>query len=260
VNENVEVDRLSHGGVLRLAFSRDRGNVLTSALLARIDEILAEHTDDPHLKLVMLEGVGKNFSVGASIDEHKREHVAAMLGTFHHLVRRLVTYPIATAALVRGRCLGGAFEVALSCNFVIAANDATFACPEIALGVFPPTLAALGPLRLGASWAERLALTGEDLDAETARSLGFVTELVPDGTDVLEHALAWFDRRLAKRSAFALRRTLDAVRTGSGVAERVTRTLAEIERLYIERVVPSFDGNEGIEAFVAKREAHWKDA
>lgn len=260
MNEQVDALRLSDGGVLRIAFSRDKGNVLTSALLARMGEILAEHTDDPHLKLVMLEGVGKHFSVGASIDEHKKEHVAAMLETFHHLVRRLVTYPVATAALVRGKCLGGAFEIALACNFVIASRDATFACPEIALGVFPPTLAALGPLRLGASWAERLALTGEDLDVETARALGFVTEIVPDEADVLEHAVAWFDRRLAKRSAFALRRTLEAVRTGSGVAERMTRTLAEIERQYLERVVPSFDGNEGIDAFVAKREARWRDA
>ncbi len=260
MTEHVEVERLSRGAVVRIAFSREKGNVLTSALIAGIDAALAEHAGDPHLKLVMLEGTGKHFSLGASIDEHKKEQVVAMLGRFHRLVRRLVTYPVPTAALVRGTCLGGAFELALACNFVIAARGATFACPEIALGVFPPVLAALGPLRLGASWTERLALTGEDLDAETAHMIGFVTELVPNGTDVLAHAVAWFDDKLGKRSAFALRRTLDAVRTGSGVAERATRTLDEIEKQYLERVVPSFDGNEGIDAFLAKRAPLWRDA
>jgi len=260
MTERVEVDRLSRGDVLRIAFSREKGNVLTGALLAGIDAVLAEHAADPRLKLVMLEGTGKHFSLGASIDEHRKEHVGAMLERFHRLVRRLVTYPIPTAALVRGKCLGGAFELALSCNFVVASRDATFACPEIALGVFPPVLAALGPLRLGSSWAERLALTGEDLGAEMAHAIGFVTEIVPIGTDVLEHAVAWFDEKLAKRSAFALRRALEAVRTGSGITERATRTLAEIEKQYLERVVPSFDGNEGIDAFVAKREPLWRNA
>ncbi len=260
MSEHVSVDRLSCGDVVRVAFSNDKGNILTGALLAGLDAVLAEHAEDPHLKLVMLEGTGKHFSLGASIEEHKKEHVQAMLESFHRLVRRLTSYPVPTAVLVRGKCLGGAFELALACTFVIAARSAAFACPEIALGVFPPVLAALGPLRLGASWAERLALTGEELDAETARAVGLVTCVVPDGTDVLEHAVAWFDDKLAKRSAFALRRTLAAVRTGSGIVERMTRTLADVERQYIERVVPSFDGNEGIEAFLAKREPRWRDA
>ena len=260
MSAHVGVDRLSDGAALRLAFSHEKGNVLTSELLARVDAALAEHAADPHLKLVLLEGVGKHFSLGASIDEHDKAHVAGMLASFHSLVRRLATYPVATAALVRGRCLGGALELALSCNFVFAARSAVFACPEITLGVFPPVLAALGPMRIGAAWTERLALTGADLDADTARAIGLVTEVVPDGVDVLERAVVWFEATLAKRSAFALRRTLEAVRAGSAVGERVTRTLGEIERQYLERVVPSFDGNEGIDAFLAKREPRWRDA
>ena len=259
MNESVAVDRVCNGEVARVAFSGDKGNVLTMALLEKLDATLADLAGDRHLKLVILEGAGKHFSVGASIEEHDRDHAAAMLSRFHGFVRRLATFPAPTAAVVRGKCLGGAFELALACNFVIAARAAAFACPEITLGVFPPVLAALGSLRLGAAWAERLTLTGEEIDAEVARALGFVTEVVPDGTDALEHAIAWYEKKLARKSAFALRQALAAVRIGSGVDDRVTTTLARIEKRYVDHVVPSFDGNEGIAAFLTKRDPRWRN-
>ncbi|MBZ5522125.1 MAG: enoyl-CoA hydratase/isomerase family protein, partial [Acidobacteriia bacterium] len=59
-----------------------------------------------------------------------------------HVIELGDGYPVPVAALVEGRCLGGAFELALCCHFVFAARSAVFACPEIKLGVFPPVLAA----------------------------------------------------------------------------------------------------------------------
>ena len=248
---SITVDRVSDGAVARVVFSGEKGNVLGKALLEKLDATLADLAGDRRLKLVVIEGAGKHFSVGASIEAHQREQVAAMLASFHALIRRLVTFPVATAAVVRGKCLGGAFELALACNFVFASREASFACPEIALGVFPPVLAALGPSRLGATWAERLTLTGEEVDAETAHGIGIVTEL----GDVL----AWYDEKLAKKSAFSLRQALAAVRIGAGIA-RVVESLAEIEKRYLEQIVPSHDGNEGLAAFMAKREPQWRDA
>ena len=256
----VRTDRIGNGAVLRVVLSGEKGNVLTRALLSELDGVLAAHAGDPHLKLVLFEGAGRHFSFGASVEEHRKAHVRAMLMTFHSVIRRLVGYPIATAALVRGRCLGGAFELALACNFILATEDARFACPEIALGVFPPVLAALGPLRLGGAWTDRLVITGAELDIRTAESIGLVTERIPDGVDPLEHAMEWFATRMEKHSAFALRQALAATRRGSEIALPVTRTLGELERLYLERTVTSLDGNEGIEAFLAKRPPRWSDA
>ncbi len=248
---SITVDRASNGAVARVVFSGEKGNVLGKALLEKLDATLADLAGDRRLKLVVIEGAGRHFSVGASIEEHQRDQVAAMLASFHALIRRLVTFPVATAAVVRGKCLGGAFELALACNFVFATSDAAFACPEIALGVFPPVLAALGPLKLGATWAERLTLTGDEIDAETAHEIGIVTEI--------GDALAWYEKKLARKSAFSLRQALAAVRIGSGIA-RVTESLAEIEKRYLDQIVPSHDGNEGIAAFMAKREPQWRDA
>jgi cyclohexa-1,5-dienecarbonyl-CoA hydratase len=260
MSDLVRVDRIGHGAVLRIVLAGEKGNVLTSALLSELDAALAAHASDAHLKLVLFEGSGKHFSFGASVEEHRKDRVRAMLRTFHGVVLRVLSYPVATAALVRGRCLGGAFELALACNFVIAADDASFACPEISLGVFPPVLAALGPSRLGATWTDRLVLTGQSLDARTAEAIGLVTARAPAGVDLLEHAMDWYAASLEKHSAFALRQALDATRKGSGMIERAERTLADLEKLYLERVVSSADGNEGIEAFLAKRPPQWVDA
>ena len=72
--------------------------------------------------------------------------------------------------------------------------------------------------------------------------------------------MGWYDKKLARGSAYALRQALAAVRTGSGIADRASRALAEIEGQYLERIVTSFDGNEGIAAFLEKREPRWRDA
>lgn len=259
MSESVRADRIGDGAVLRIVFSREKGNVLTGALVAALDATLKEHASDPHLKLVLFEGAGRHFSFGASVEEHQKEQVKGMLQGFHGLIRRIVEYPVATAALVRGKCLGGAFEMALACNFVFASHDAVFACPEISLGVFPPVLAALGPLKLGVTWTDRLVLTGGELDASTAHAIGLVIEKVPAEAEALEHVMEWFATNLGRHSAFALGQALAAARIGSGITERVTKTLDAIERKYLDGVVQSFDGNEGIAAFMQKRAPKWVD-
>lgn len=255
----IHAERAHDDAVLHLTFAA-KGNVLTAALMERLEAVLAEHQAEPHLKLVTLAGEGRHFSFGASVEEHRPDQAATMLARFHALIRRLGAYPIATAALVQGKCLGGAFELALACNFVLAANAAVFACPEVRLGVFPPALAVLGPSRLGAPLTERLLLGGGELTAAEALACGFVTEVAALDRELRTLADELFRRWLAPSSAFALRQGLAAIRDASGWAERLGPGLAAAERRYLEHVVPSHDGREGIEAFLAKRAPTWRDA
>ena len=97
-----------------------------------------------------------------------------MLPAFHRLIADLLDAPCPTAAIVRGRCLGGGFEVALACDLVFASHDAKLGVPEVSLGVFPPAAAALLPLRVGASRASRAVLTGEALPADWWEQAGLV--------------------------------------------------------------------------------------
>lgn len=254
----IKSELIEDGGLLRVVIDNPRGNVLTSAVLRELDAVLARHAAHQGLKLVLISGEGKHFSFGASVEEHAEDQVADMLATFHGVIRRLGNYPVATATLVNGRCLGGAFELALGTNFVLATPNAVFGCPEIKLGVFPPVLAALGPARLGVAWTERLLLTGGDLHADRAELAGFVTEILRDDDPGAE-AIAWYRSALAPLSAYSLRQALAAARLGSGLADRLDRGIAEAECLYLERIVSSYDGNEGIEAFLAKRPPVWRN-
>lgn len=246
------------GTVLRLVLDQPPANVLTMAMVRELGDALEEHRRRPGLRLVLLRGAGANFSYGASVEEHRRDQAPAMLAAFHEFLRRLAAYPVPTAALVEGKCLGGGFELVLCCHFLFAAAGSSFACPEIKLGVFPPLLATLGPHRLGSLVAERLLLTGEALDAAAAERLGLLTGLF-DGDDAEAALLDWYRRTLRPLSAHALRQATHAAREASGMLAALERSLAAAERHYVDQVVASHDGNEGIEAFLAKRKPEWRD-
>lgn len=246
--------------LLDLVIDVPKGNILTGEVMRALDGLLVEYESRPALRLVTIRGEGRNFSFGASVEEHRRDTVREMLTTFHGLIRRIASYPIPVATLVDGRCLGGAFEVALASHFVLATRTAVFGCPEIKLGVFPPVLAALGPSRLGGALSERLLLTGAELGVDAAHATGFVSAVVPEGVALDAFALDWFQRTLAPLSAIALRHGVRAARRGAQLEASLGDTLAAVERQYLDDVVKSHDGNEGIEAFLARREPVWRNA
>ncbi len=247
------------GGILLLTLDRPKGNILSMEMVGELSDALEVHRDASGLKLVVLRGAGGNFSFGASVEEHKKDQAAAMLGGFHRFIRQLSAYPVPTAAVVEGSCLGGGFEVVLCCNFLFAATGARFACPEIRLGVFPPVLAALGARRLGGFLAEGLLLTGETLGAEELERRGLLTAQFAAAEDPWEGLLAWYAKRLQPLSAYVLRQATEAARSSSGWLAELDRVLDAAERLYLERLLPSHDGNEGIEAFLEKRPPRWQD-
>lgn len=246
---------LEGGGLLRIVLDKPKGNILSQAMMAAIAEHLSLHAGDRSLRLVVLQGANGQFSFGASVEEHRREQAPAMLRALSQLVRQIVSYPVPVAALVEGRCLGGAFELVLAAHLVFATPDAQMGCPEIKLGVFPPVLAALGPWRLGGGLSDRLVLTGETLSGSQAHAIGFA-QLISSFDDLV----AWYRAGPAKLSALALRNAAQATRLGAGTAPLIGERLEALEKLYLERVLPSRDGNEGIEAFLARRPPRWEDA
>jgi len=136
--------------------------------------------------------------------------------------------------------------------------NAIFACPEIKLGVIPPVLAAIGGKRMPPAVAERIMLTGEEIDASMATTFGLVTGVVADGRDVEGATRDWYRKHLRPLSAYSLRQATAASRIG--LVSALDVTLREVERRYLEQLVPSHDGNEGIAAFLEKRAPVWRDA
>ncbi len=244
-------------GLAWLEWRRPKGNVLTTALLEDVGAKLRELAEDPQLRLVVLRGADGVFSYGASVEEHRREQAPSMLRAFHGFIRALVDLNLPVGAFVEGQCLGGAFEVVLACSFVFATEDARLGCPEVRLGVFPPVLAALGPCRLPGAAVERLVVGGEALPAPWFERLGLVTAIVPGGDDGVDAIRQWYAKRLEPLSGWAVREALSVTREASGLRAAARDALARAEERYVREVLASHDGNEGIEAFLARRKPQW---
>lgn len=251
--ERVRAELLEGDTLLHLILERPTGNILTSGLMEQLAHELAAHENDRKLRLVVLQGAAGHFSYGASVEEHRKDFAPGMLRGFSRLVRGIARYPVPVAALVEGKCLGGGFELALACHLIFVAPNAQLGCPEIKLGVFPPVLAALGPWRLGGALSDRLLLTGETIGAAEAKS--FATLL--DAGEGLGQVLEWYRKGPLRMSAAALRIATRATRVGTEPLLDVR--LDALEKLYVKEVLASHDGNEGIEAFIARRAPQWRD-
>lgn len=254
--DKLTVERLEDGAIWRLALGGSKGNVLDAELVRALDAALDQAEREPGLKAILVEGQGKHFSFGASVQEHLPGEVAGMLRRFHALLLRMLDGPAPTLAVVRGQCLGGGLELVLACQRVFAARDARLGQPEIALGVFAPFASAMLAERVGRRHAEDLCLSGRSVTAEQALAMGLVDELCD--ADPAEQALAYARQHLLPRSASSLRFALRAVR--DGLKQRLAAELPALERLYLQELMASADAVEGLQAFLAKRAPEWKNA
>ena len=115
-----------------------------------------------------------------------------------------------------------------------------------------------GDQRLGAPLAERLILTGATIDAATADKAGLISAVFSSGNPE-EELTEWYRKNLRPLSAFAIRQANRVARIGSGVLAALKEPLDQIERQYVQEVLASNDGNEGIAAFIERRKPDWKD-
>ena len=242
--------------LLRIRLARPKANVINEEMIEALSEAFADaHARAaPAIRAVLLSAEGPHFSFGASVEEHLPETCAAMLSSLHALVLRMLEYPVPVLVAVRGQCLGGGLEVALSGHLLFAAPGASLGQPEIVLGVFAPAASCLLPERVGQAAAEDLLLSGRSIDGNEALRLGLVHAIADDPEAA---ALAYFDEHLAKRSASSLSFAVKAAR--AGLVERVRAKLAAVEELYLTGLMKTRDATEGLTAFLEKRPARWED-
>ena len=251
----VQVETLEDGAVWRVRFGGSKGNILDRQVIEALGAAFRRAGEEPHLKAVCLEGEGRHFSFGASVQEHLPEQVEEMLRGFRETLLALFDSSVVFVAAVRGSCLGGGLELACCCNRIIASPEAKLGQPEIALGVFPPVASVLLGERVGRPSAEELCLSGRVLGAQEALEIGLVDRIEPDPSAA---ALAWVSESFEARSASSLRLANRALR--AGLRRRFDADLADVERIYLEELMQTRDATEGLEAFLAKRPPVWKDA
>jgi cyclohexa-1,5-dienecarbonyl-CoA hydratase len=237
-------------------FFHPKGNIITTEIIAALSAALDSLPDYPRLKLITLEGDGRDFSFGASVPEHVPGNIERVLPAMHRLIYAWLDLPVVTAAIVRGRCLGGGFELAMACDFIFASEDSTLGLPEIALGVFPPAASAILPLRVGAARAASAIVSGTSRPAAAWHDMGLV-EFVSSGADLGADVDSWFDRHLAPRSAAALRYAAAAARFA--LRAQVRAVLPQLEALYLNELMRTEDASEGVAAFLERRAPRWSD-
>ncbi len=248
----VDVRLEQDDALARVVLNAPKGNILDAAMIADLILAIQDVAQRRTVKLMVLEGAGLHFSFGASVEEHRREPCRAMIPQFGRLFHTLIDAAIPTLAAVRGQCLGGGMEVAVFCNWVIAHPQAKFGQPEIRLGVLPPVAALILPQIAGQAVSDDICLTGRTVGAQEAKEMGLVHSL---SEDVEEAVQTFFGTHLRPTSAAALRMALRASRY------KFNRTFRELwprmEQLYLEELMATHDANEGIEAFIAKRQPVW---
>ena len=154
---------------------------------------------------------------------------------------------------VQGQCLGGGLELAAAGTRIFASEDAQFGQPEIKLGVFAPAASCLLPLRIGQPAAEDLLFSGRSIGAGEALRIGLAQHVSANGHDA---ALEYFDQHLAAKSASSLGYAVRAAR--EAFVPEVKRRLEAVEWLYLEGLMATRDANEGLTAFLAKRQPAWE--
>jgi cyclohexa-1,5-dienecarbonyl-CoA hydratase len=239
----------------KITFNNLPLNILNIKMMKEINQALNEFKDK-NLKALILDSNGKAFSAGVDVSDHTKDKVADMIKVFHEIFSNLNSFDVPTIALVNGAALGGGCEVATFCDIVIASEKSKFGQPEIKVGVFPPIAAAIFPKIMGYKKALELILTGDVIGANEAKDYGLVNHVIPvENFD--EEAEKIINEKLASNSAIVLKLTKRAFI--EGVANNYSDSIKKIEDIYLNKLMKTDDANEGLAAFLEKRQPVWKN-
>ncbi len=237
----------------------DALNALSGEMAGQLAQALDEVGRDPDIWVVVLTAAGdKAFCVGADL----KERAAFSLEDFYSnrkQIRRLfgslrgVPQPVVVA--VFGYALGGGFELVLSCDIVVAAEDAVMGLPEARVGLLPAGGGTqLFPRKVGVARAKDLIFRGRRFTAEEGVAMGLIAKVVARG-DLDREAMA-LAQDICKSSPVAVRAAKRSIDAGFGVD--IDRGI-EVENDAWKGVIASNDRAEGIAAFNDKRDPQWSN-
>lgn len=236
----------------------DSMNAFNYDMLRELGQVAEAIRINPDIRVVIFTGAGeKAFSVGADLKERKtltEQQVKRNIYKIGEVFSSIESLPQPTIAMMNGYAFGGGMELALSCDFRIAAHDITLGLTETSLAIIP---GAGGTQRLprliGESKAMELILTARRLNAEEALSYGILTKVVAKES-LLEETGKFADMMLAN-GPVALQQAKFAIKHGMNAD---LQTGLHIERKAYEMTIPTEDRLEALMAFSEKRKPQFK--
>ncbi|MCV0381499.1 enoyl-CoA hydratase [Nitratireductor sp.] len=231
-------------------------NALNSKVLEEVVAAAKAFDENPRVGAIVLTGSEKAFAAGADIKEMaSKNYVDAYLEDLFAGWEGLTRVRKPVIAAVSGYALGGGCELAMMCDFIIAADNAKFGQPEITLGVMPGMGGSQRLTRfVGKSKAMDMCLTGRMMDAAEAERSGLVSRVVPPG-ELIEEALKAADK-IADFSLPAVMMTKEAV---NRAYETTLTEGLRFERRVFHAMFALDDQKEGMSAFTEKRSANFKN-
>ena len=255
-NNLILVERKDYVGIVTL--NSPPLNLNTIESMEELREVFRKIEKDPEIRVVILTGSGhKAFNVGSDISGFKD-----MAGDFRgkkfymetDMMNTIEFLPKPTICAIEGYCMGGGLEVALCCDIRIGSDESIFALPEINLGLYP---AAGGIFRLpkviGLPKAYELMYTGDNIDSNEAYRLGLINKIAPKGS-VLKEAMIMAEK-IAKKAPSAL----IVIKKGARdmwLKNSKDNYYSNLD--YIDQVFDNYNGVEGVNAFLEKREPEFK--
>jgi enoyl-CoA hydratase/carnithine racemase len=250
--------RSDRDGVATLTMNRPQArNALSVALMSALEAAIAGLRADPSVKVVVLAGEGPAFCAGHDLKELRANpgHAAyeALFAQCARLMKSIVRLPKPVIARVHGMATAAGCQLAATCDMAVAARSARFATPGVNIGLFCSTPMVALTRAVGRKPAMDMLLTGDPVDAETAKAIGLVSRVVPDGE--LVEATQALAARIAAKSPLTLAIGKEAF---YAQAEMGLDEAYDFASRTMTRNMLAHDAEEGIDAFLEKRAPKWQ--
>ncbi len=250
--------RDDHAGVTTLTLNRPQArNALSQGMIAVLRDALRDIAADDSVRVVILAGAGPAFCAGHDLKElraagYARDYTEKLFADCAELMQAIVALPKVVIARVHGIATAAGAQLVASCDLAVAADDTRFATPGVNIGLFCSTPMVALSRNVAHKHALQMLLTGDLIDAPTAQRFGLVNELVP-AAELDSHTLA-LAQKIASKSALTLAIGKEAF------YRQAELPLAEAYAYTKDVMVANLearDAQEGINAFIDKREPVW---
>ncbi|MEP9395837.1 enoyl-CoA hydratase [Mesorhizobium sp. KR2-14] len=256
------VTAISRGGVLRLTLSNPPANALSMATMAALQAEFDRARDDEAVRVIVLAAEGKVFCAGHDLKEmtaHRadadggRAFFERTMAACAQLMQTIVRHPKPVLAEVAGLATAAGCQLVASCDLAIASSEATFCTPGVNIGLFCSTPMVALSRNVSRKQAMEMLLTGETIDATTAREFGLVNRVVPP--EYLNQIVSKYAQTIASKSPLTLKIGKEAFYAQAEMG--LSGAYDYASRVMVENMLAR-DAEEGIGAFIEKRKPEWK--